>query len=197
MTANTSSIGLAAQLWINLRLVAATMFVCCVLYTLLILGIGQTFVPFSANGSLIHNEKGELVGSALIAQPFTQPGYFWPRPSAVDYNAAATGGSNLSPASKELRERAERDIARYGANPEHKLPADLATASGAGVDPHISLEAAEYQLDRVAAARGVDKKRLQELVSELTETPGGLLGSIPLVNVLKLNMALDKHFPGQ
>lgn len=195
MTAKTSSIGLAAQLWINIRLVAATMFVCSVLYTLLILGIGQTFVPFSANGSLIHNEKGELVGSSQIAQPFSEPRYFWPRPSAVDYNAAATGGSNLSPAGKELRERVKQDIDRYGGTPERKIPADLVTASGAGVDPHISLEAAEYQLDRVAAARGADKESIRGLVAELAEMPGGFLGSIPLINVLKLNMALDKHFP--
>ena len=188
----TPSIKLATQLLTNFRLVIATMFVCCVLYTLLIFGIGQTFVPFSANGYLLHNDKGEVIGSSQIAQSFTKPEYFWPRPSAVDYNAAATGGSNLSPASKELRERAQETISLYGATADNKIPADLVTASGAGMDPHITLAAAEYQLDCVAAARGIDKDTVKKLIAEHTTTPGGFLTNSPLVNVLELNIALDK-----
>lgn len=188
----THSITFATQLWTNVRLVIATMFVCCVLYTLLILGIGQTFVPFSANGYLLYNDKGEIIGSSQIAQSFTGPHYFWPRPSAVDYNAAATGGSNLSPASKELRERAEKTISIYGATVDNKIPADLVTASGAGMDPHITLAAAEYQLDRVATTRGVDKDIVKKLIAEHTTIPGSFLTNAPIVNVLELNIALDK-----
>ena len=191
MTTATPSLSILDHLWTNARLVVATMFVCCVLYTLLILGIGQAFTPFSANGSLIYNAKGGLVGSAQIAQSFTEPEYFWPRPSAVDYNAAATGGSNLSPASRELRERAEKTIALYGATADNNIPADLVTASGAGVDPHITLAGAEYQLERVAAARGLDKDTVRRLIKEHVTVPGGPLTNAPIVNVLELNLALD------
>lgn len=191
MTTATPSLSIFDHLWTNARLVVATMFVCCVLYTLLILGIGQAFTPFSANGYLLYNDKGELVGSSQIAQSFTKPEYFWPRPSAVDYNAAATGGSNLSPASKELRERAEKTIALYGATESNKIPADLVTASGAGMDPHITLAGAEYQLDRVAAARGLDKAVVRGLIQEHATIPGGPLTNAPIVNVLELNIALD------
>lgn len=191
MTTATPSPGILAHLWANARLVAATMFVCCVPYTLLILGIGQAFTPFSANGSLLYNERGELVGSSQIAQSFTRPEYFWPRPSAVGYDAAATGGSNLSPAGKELRERAQKAIALYGATADNKIPADLVTASGAGVDPHITLAGAEYQLDRVAAARGLGKDVVRGLIRAHAIVPGGPLTNAPIVNVLELNMALD------
>lgn len=191
MTTATPSLGILDHLWTNARLVVVTMFVCCVLYTLLILGIGQAFTPFSANGYLLYNAKGELVGSSQIAQSFTKPEYFWPRPSAVDYNAAATGGSNLSPASKELRERAEKTIALYGATADNKIPADLVTASGAGMDPHITLAGAEYQLERVAAARGLDKETVRGLIKEHTTVPGGPLTNSSIVNVLELNLALD------
>lgn len=192
MTATTPSVSFLSQFGTSIRLVVATMFVCCVLYTLLILGIGRTFVPFTADGSLLYNDKGALIGSSRIAQAFTTPGYFWPRPSAVDYNAAAAGGSNLSPAGKALREVVMKRLEAYALTPDKKIPADLVTASGAGLDPHITLAAAEYQLDRVAAARGLDREAVKKLLWEHTTTPGGPLTKAPIVNVLELNIALDK-----
>lgn len=188
----TPSVSFTSQLATALRVAATTMFVCCVLYPLLILGIGQTFAPFTANGSLLYNEKGEVIGSSQIAQAFTKPEYFWPRPSAVDYDASAGGGSNLSPAGKELREAAMRRLERLGATPARRVPADLVAASGGGLDPHITLAAAEYQLDRVAAARWLDREAVAKLVRERAETPGGPLTLVPIVNVLELNIALDK-----
>lgn len=184
--------GFAVQLGTSFRLVAATMFVCCVLYTLAVYAVGQTFVPFTANGSLLYNDKGELVGSRAIAQAFTRPEYFRPRPSAVDYNAAATGGSNLSPTNPALRERAAETLKTLGATPDRKAPADLVTASGSGMDPDITYAAAEYQADRVAQARGLSRDAVMKLVDALAYRPGGLLSDGLLVNVLELNMALDK-----
>ena len=126
-----------------------------------------------------------------IAQAFTRPEYFWPRPSAVDYAANATGGSNLSPAGEALRERALESLKSLEATPRRKAPADLVTASGSGMDPHITLKAAHWQAERVARARGLELPDVLELANSLAETPGGVLNSAPLVNVLKLNMALD------
>ncbi|MEN9061111.1 potassium-transporting ATPase subunit C [Ponticoccus litoralis] len=139
----------------GLRVAAATMAICVAGYTALILGFAQVVTPATANGSLVSNAEGEVVGSRLIAQAFTSPEYFWPRPSAVDYDAAGAGGSNLSPANPELTERAEALISAHGgATEERPIPADLVTASGAGLDPHISLEGALFQAERVATARG-------------------------------------------
>ena len=99
--------GFISQTGTSIRIVFVTMVVCCLFYPLVILGLGQTLAPYSANGSLVRNDQGEIVGSELIAQGFSRPEYFWPRPSAVDYNAAAAGGSNLSPTNPELRDRAK------------------------------------------------------------------------------------------
>ena len=191
MTSSQESIPFFVQLATAFRLVLATMFVCCVLYTLVIYGLGQAVVPFTANGSLVYNDKGQVVGSKALAQAFTRPEYFWPRPSAVDYNAAATGGSNLSPTSDVLRERAAASVRLYGATPEARLPADLATTSGAGLDPHITLRAARYQAARVAGARGIREAAIIGLIDRLAFHPGGPLTPESLVNVLELNRALD------
>ena len=99
----TETMHIFRQIVMSGRIVLTTMIICCVFYTLIILGVGQVFVAYTANGSLLHNEQGTTVGSEAIAQGFSRPEYFWPRPSAVDYNGAATGGSNLSPASPKLR----------------------------------------------------------------------------------------------
>jgi K+-transporting ATPase ATPase C chain len=147
--------------------------------------------PATANGSLIARPDGTIVGSRLIAQAFTQPRWFWPRPSAVGYDAAAAGGSNKSPTSADLTARARATIAAFGASSEHPLPADLAAASGSGLDPHISAAAARWQIARVAAARGLPPERVASLVERLAFTPGAFGGRAQIVNVLELNLAVD------
>jgi len=179
----------------SLRLAALTLLVCCGGYTALILGLGQILTPDTANGSLLTRPDGSVIGSRLLAQAFTQPGYFWPRPSAVGYNAAGAGGSNKSPTSADLTKRAQETVAAYGASADQplpaELPADLAAASGGGLDPHISLAGALYQVARVAAARQREPKRIEALVREHADSPGGLLTRDRVVNVLLLNLALD------
>ncbi len=176
----------------GLRVAAATMAICVAGYTALILGFAQAVTPATANGSLVTNAEGEIVGSRLIAQGFTSPEYFWPRPSAVDYNAAGAGGSNLSPANPELAARATGLIAAYGGATEARpIPADLVTASGAGLDPHISLEGALFQAPRVAEARGVAPSAVTTLVRDMAYAPGGFFTEGRIVNVLELNLALD------
>jgi len=173
-------------------MVLTTMVICCGVYTLLILGIGQIFVPYTANGSLLSNEQGDIIGSALIAQAFTRPEYIWPRPSAPDYNASATGGSNWSPTNPALRERAIKILDRMRVEEGTLLPADLVTASGSGMDPHITLRAAKSQAKRVAMARGLPVTKVLDLLGQHAERPGELFGTEPLVNVLLVNLALDR-----
>lgn len=177
----------------SLRVTLATMAICVAGYALLILGFAQVLTPATANGSLIENGAGTVIGSQLIAQDFTQPGYFWPRPSAVDYDAAGAGGSNKSPTSPDLTDRARDLAARYGATDANKLPADLVAASGAGLDPNISLAGALYQVPRIAAARGLPVAEVRKLVEDGAYSPGGLLTSTRsrIVNVLELNLQLD------
>ncbi|EAU42065.1 potassium-transporting ATPase, C subunit [Fulvimarina pelagi HTCC2506] len=176
----------------GLRVAAATMIICVVGYTALVLGFAQAITPATANGSLIANERGEIVGSQLIAQAFTSPEYFWPRPSAVDFDASGAGGSNLSPANPALTERAVKLIAAHtGATEERPIPADLVTASGAGLDPHISLEGALFQAPRIAAARGVEISAIAAFIRRLAYAPGAFFTEGRIVNVLELNLALD------
>ncbi|WP_176013026.1 potassium-transporting ATPase subunit KdpC [Victivallis sp. Marseille-Q1083] len=175
-----------------LRLALFSIFVCCVVYTLFIWGAAQLFVPESANGRLIRNSAGEVIGSSRIAQKFTADRYFHNRPSAVDYNGAGAGGSNLASTSPALRERAEKLIAEYGATAANPLPADLVTASGSGLDPHISLAAARCQIPRIAEARSVPEEAVGKIVRESVSYPGGFIRSEPFVNVLELNLKLDQ-----
>ena len=166
------------------------------LYPLLLTGAAQTLFAHQANGSLIQRE-GKPVGSALIGQAFTEPGYFWGRPSATGpapYNAAASGGSNLGPTSQPLQDAVrERVAALRAADPGNTapVPVDLVTASGSGLDPHISLAAAQYQIDRVARARDQAPDTVQALVEHHAQRP--LIPGLgePRVNVLELNLALD------
>jgi potassium-transporting ATPase KdpC subunit len=181
------------QLITSVRMVIVTMAVCCVLYPLAILGTGLTVRPFSADGSLIRNKEGTIVGSELLAQGFTRPEYFWPRPSAVMYDASASGGSNLSPANPELRRRADTIVAKMNVTFGNPLPADLATASGSGLDPHITLAAAKYQAQRVAESRGLSIDTVMGLLERYARHPGGVFTPEPVVNVLLVNMALDEQ----
>ncbi len=176
----------------GLRVTGATMAICVAGYTAVVLGLAHVITPATANGSLIINEHGEIIGSRLIAQAFTAPEYIWPRPSAVDYDAAGAGGSNLSPANPDLAERAARLIAAHGgATEERPIPADLVTASGAGLDPHISLDGALFQAPRVAKARGVAPSAVAGYIRRLAYAPGGSLTDGRIVNVLELNLMLD------
>jgi len=180
------------QIMTSWRIVFATMTICCLLYGLVILFFGQSVMPNSANGSLVRDEQGEIVGSELIAQGFTRPEYFWSRPSAVDYDGSAAGGSNLSPTNPELRHRAEAIMTTMGVAIGSPLPADLVTASGSGLDPHITLAAAKYQAERVAAARGLSAPSVVGLVEKYAEPSAVALTPGPVVNVLLVNMALNR-----
>lgn len=180
------------NLLISLKLIVATLLICCVAYPLGILAFAKAVAPGSAEGSLIKVASGRIVGSRQIAQAFTLPRYFWPRPSAVDYDGAGAGGSNKSPTSPDLTERARELVVLYGASAENPLPAELVTASGAGLDPHITELAARYQGQRIATARGIDRDRVEALIEKSAFAPGGFFTPDKLVNVLELNLALDE-----
>jgi K+-transporting ATPase ATPase C chain len=179
-----------------------------VLYPALITGIAQAVFPYQANGSLIKNSNGTVVGSELIGQQFTNPAYFWGRVSAtspVPYNAAASSGSNYGPLNPALigaggtvQQRIDAlkaaDAAAGVTNPL-PIPVDLVTASASGLDPQITPAAAQYQISRIAALRHADAAAIQALVDQYTEDRWiGLLGE-PRVSVLALNLALDAAFP--
>jgi K+-transporting ATPase ATPase C chain len=164
-------------------------------YHLVMWGVAQAAFRSQAEGSLIRRADGTVVGSSLIAQKFTKPEYFQPRPSAVDYNAAATGGSNNGPTNpdqlKAVRERLDAVVKLEGVSAS-AVPSEMVTASGGGMDPHIPPAAAAIQAPRVARARGVPVDRVQELIAAHTEGPTfGFLGRAR-VNVLELNLALDE-----
>ncbi|NMW17532.1 MAG: potassium-transporting ATPase subunit C [Chlorobiaceae bacterium] len=180
------------QLAVSLRLLPITVVICSGLYTVIILLAGQV-VPYSSSGSLIRSEKGEVVGSDLIGQQFKQPKYFWPRPSAVSWNAASAGASNISPASLAMRQKTEKLLPPFALKKGEKIPADLVTASGSGLDPHISFAAARFQVPRVAQARGLSIDQVMAVIN----SPGSGKSSIPLlnesvINVLQLNRSLDR-----
>ncbi|NBD09670.1 potassium-transporting ATPase subunit KdpC [Corallococcus silvisoli] len=184
-----------------LRASVVTLVLTGVLYPLAVTGVAQGLFPHEANGSLVKDGQGREVGSALIGQGFTRPAYFQPRPSAAGtgWDATASGGSNLGPTSQKLQERAVTDAERLRReNPEAPgpVPGELVTASASGLDPHVSPEAALWQVPRVARARGVEPARVRTLVmSQVEGRTFGVLGE-PRVNVLTLNLAMDRQFGG-
>jgi potassium-transporting ATPase KdpC subunit len=173
-------------------------FVCCGLYPLIVFGISDALFHDKANGSLIVDKDGAVRGSKLLAQGFTAAKYFHPRPSAAGngYDAANSGGSNLGPTSQKLDDAIKDRVAAYrkenGLGESDSVPADAVTASGSGLDPHISLRNAELQIPRVAKARGWSEEKMRELIQRYIDARDlDLLGD-PGVNVLQLNLALDQ-----
>jgi K+-transporting ATPase ATPase C chain len=170
-----------------------------VIYPGIVTGLCQLLFRQQANGSLVVKD-GRIMGSSLIGQNFTKPEYFHPRPSAAGnegYDASASGGSNLGPTSKKLIDRVRRNVEEFRKeNPEFQgpIPADMVTASGSGLDPHISPASAYAQAFRVAKARRIPVDRVNQLIAEYTEPPSwGFLGDAR-VSVLQINLALDQHF---
>lgn len=171
-----------------------------IVYPLVVAGLARVLFPGRAEGSLVRDEAGEVVGSELLAQPFARPAYFHPRPSAAGdqgYDPLSSGGSNLGPTSRKLQELAAARLeALLEENPdaEGRPPVELVTASGSGLDPHLSPAAAFWQVARVAKARGIAPERVRRLAEEWVEGRDlGVLGE-PRVNVLMLNLALDRRF---
>ncbi len=169
-----------------------------IIYPLVVTAFAQLFYADKANGSLIVDTKGQVIGSALIGQSFTQAKYFWGRASATSpypYNASASSGSNLGPTNPDLITTVNTRVKTLqAAEPSNKtaVPVDLVTASASGLDPHISVAAAEYQIKRVAKARNMDENKLRELVNTYTETRQWFVFGEPRINVLQLNLALDQ-----
>jgi potassium-transporting ATPase KdpC subunit len=184
----------------SLRVTVVTLVLLGILYPLAVTGVARVVFPYRAGGSIVLDGSGKAAGSELIGQGFSSPAYFQPRPSAAGekgWDPMASGGSNLGPTSAKLRDRVAADLARLRTeNPSApaQVPAELVTASGSGLDPHLSPAGTLWQVARVAGARGVSEARVRALVQDSTEGRElGFLGE-PRVNVLLLNLALDRQF---
>ncbi len=189
-------------LWSEIRravmVTLALAVVCCGLYPLVVFGLGQVLFHDKANGSLIYDAKGTVLGSRLLGQQFASDKYFHTRPSSAGsgYDASNSSGSNLGPTSQKLRDSIAQNLADYrsrnGLATNAPVPADAVTASASGLDPHISPENAELQMARVAKARGMSQEEVRMLLRQNTDGPDfGVLGDAG-VNVLELNLALDR-----
>jgi len=185
------------NLLISISMTIATTILFGLIYPLIVTGLAQLIFPHKANGQLIEKD-GAVVGSSIIGQGFSSPGYFHSRPSAAGngWDAANSGGSNLGPTNQKLLDRVKGDVATAQAdNPGTPVPIDLVTTSASGFDPHITPASADFQLPRVAKARGVSADEVRALVRKHTEgRQFGFLGE-PRVNVLELNLDLDQRFP--
>jgi len=185
------------NLLISILMTVATTIIFGLLYPLIVTGLAQLIFPYHANGQLIVRH-GKVVGSAIIVQGFSGPAYFHSRPSAAGngYDAANSAGSNLGPTNQKLLDRVKADVASAQAdNPNAAVPVDLVTTSASGIDPHITPAAAEFQIVRIAKARGLSPDQLRLLVTKHTEgRQFGILGE-PRVNVLELNLDLAEQFP--
>jgi len=187
-------------LFIALRTTAVTLILTGIIYPYVVTGLAQILFPGRANGSLVTDEQGQVVGSELIGQGFANPAYFQPRPSAAGekgYDAAASSGSNLGPTSQKLQDRVKQDLERFkeeNPNAPGPVPIELVTTSGSGLDPHLSPQAVLWQIPRVANARKIAPERVRAVVEAAIEGRDmGILGE-PRVNVLILNLALDRQF---
>jgi K+-transporting ATPase ATPase C chain len=185
---------------IAIRTTIVTLVLTGLIYPFVMTGVAQVLFPWRANGSLLTDEKGGVIGSELIAQGFANPAYLQPRPSAAGekgYDAGNSSGSNLGPTSKKLQDRIKEDLKRLKEeNPDASgpVPADLVTASGSGLDPHISPQGALWQVPRIAKARGILAERVKAVVESSVEgRTFGILGE-PRVDVLLVNLALDRQF---
>ena len=184
----------ASLLRASIGLTIVSLGLCGFLYSATVTGLGQLLFPAQANGSLIELD-GKILGSSLVAQPFTDPKYFQPRPSAANYDPMAMAGSNMARTNPELTKIIEQRIADIEARDHiegRQIPSDLVTASGSGIDPEISLKSAMIQVQRVAAARHLSDQQVIELIQQYTLKPTfGVLGQ-ERINVLELNLALDQ-----
>jgi K+-transporting ATPase ATPase C chain len=185
-------------MWTSLRATLVTLVLTGVLYPLAVTATAQLVFPGRANGSIVADDRGREVGSELIAQGFTNPGYLWSRPSATGYDAANSGGTNLATTSKKLRDDVARFAADYrtanGLAPGAEVPADAVARSASGLDPHVSPANALLQAARIAKARGVDAGRVKTVIDHYVEDRDlGILGE-ERVNVLAVNLALDRTF---
>ena len=181
------------HLIISLKLIILTIAVCCIAYPAFIYAVAQICTPYTANGWLLTDKAGKVTGSEIIAQAFTQDKYFQPRPSAADYSASSAGGSNLSPNNPAIAERAKTLIAKFNADGKNKLPADLATASGSGLDPHITMKAALFQAKRVADSRNMSIDKIKEILNKNAFRANPLGDETMLINVLMVNRELDSY----
>jgi K+-transporting ATPase ATPase C chain len=190
-----------AIIGVALRTSVLMILLCGLVYPLVSTGVAQVLFPQQANGSMLHNAEGQVVGSELIGQSFTNPAFFQGRVSSIDYNGAGSGSSNYAPSNPALVQRVKDSIADWQKNnpavPVSQVPVDLITNSGSGLDPHISPQAARVQIPRISGLTGIAQDKLEALVQEQTEgRSAGVFGE-PRVNVLKLNLALEAQTQAQ